>query len=272
MNEARGADHRGVDDWTLDGSTPAQTLARQGFVRLDAAGLMRIAALAGSDVARLAPSWNRLPPDGWLRDGGRYRRRRHSSYTHDPATDRLDQVAHRAHWQPVDYNALHGGIERMFDPVESRVSQDPAWRRLLMALGRLFADAERCAGREPPDHWYIEAHQFRIDTTDGVGRPTPEGAHRDGVDHVAVILIARCDVRGGETRMFEADGPRGIRFVMSEPWSAVLLDDARMIHETTPIQPDGQDPHRDTLVLTYRRGGFQSPDRFRMPDGSSSSD
>ena len=132
-------------------------------------------------------------------------------------------------------------------------------RRLLVALGDVFAQAERDAGREPPDRWYVEAHQFRIDTSDGVGRPTPEGAHRDGVDYVAVILVERADVRGGESRVFEADGPRGIRFVMGEPWSALLLDDARVIHEATPIQPDGPDPHRDTLVLTYRRGGFQAP-------------
>ncbi|MCM5569877.1 2OG-Fe dioxygenase family protein [Burkholderiaceae bacterium FT117] len=246
-------------DWTLAGERPAETIARQGFARLAPAQLMGLAALGGADAARLAPTWNRLPPDGWLRDGGRYRRRRHSCFVHDTASGGLEQVPHRAHWQPVDYNALHGGIERMFDPVEAKVCQDPAWRRLLVALGGLFARAELDAGREPPDRWFIEAHQFRIDTSDGVGRPTPEGAHRDGVDYVAVILVERSDVRGGETRVFEADGPRGIRFVMSEPWSAVLLDDARMIHESTPIQPDGPEPHRDTLVLTYRRGGFQSP-------------
>ena len=44
---------------------------------------------------------------------------------------------------------------------------------------------------------------------------------------------------------------------------AMLLDDERVIHETTPIFPaDGQDPKgglRDTLVLTYRAGGFQAP-------------
>jgi hypothetical protein len=40
-----------------------------------------------------------------------------------------------------------------------------------------------------------------------------------------------------------------------------LLDDARVIHETTPIQPlDPSAPGvRDTLVLTYRAGGFQAP-------------
>ena len=245
--------------WTLSGDAPAKTIARQGFVHLDPERTLALAGLAQADIDRLQPTWDRLPPDGWLRDGGRYRRRRHSCFVNDPAAGSLQQVPHRAHWQPVDYNALHGGIERMFDPVEAKTCQDPAWRRLLAALGALFAEASLASGLPPVERWYIEAHQFRIDTSDGVGRPTPEGAHRDGVDYVAVILVERRDVRGGETRVFEADGPRGIRFVMQRPWSAVLLDDARMVHETTPIQPDGADPHRDTLVLTYRRGGFQAP-------------
>jgi hypothetical protein len=110
------------------------------------------------------------------------------------------------------------------------------------------------------DQWFIEAHQFRIDTTNGIGRPTPEGAHRDGVDFVAVILAGRRDVRGGETHVFDATGPSGVRFTMQEPWSMLLMDDARVIHETTPIQPDSAEQGvRDTLVLTYRSKGFQAP-------------
>ena len=108
--------------------------------------------------------------------------------------------------------------------------------------------------------WYIEAHPFRIDTTDGIGRPTPEGAHRDGVDLVAVFLVQRRGVKGGETRVFEAAGPAGQRFTLTEPWSLLLLDDARVIHETTPIQPVAQPAYRDTLVVTLRAGAFQGED------------
>jgi hypothetical protein len=111
----------------------------------------------------------------------------------------------------------------------------------------------------PVERWYIEAHQFRIDASDGIGRPTPEGAHRDGVDFVAIVLAGRRNVRGGETRVFDAHGSAGVRFTMSEPWTALLLDDARVIHETTPIQADDENPVRDTLVLTYRASGFQEP-------------
>jgi hypothetical protein len=37
------------------------------------------------------------------------------------------------------------------------------------------------------------------------------------------------------------------------------MDDERVIHETTPIQPDGEHGVRDTLVITYRALGFQAP-------------
>ena len=211
-----------------------------------------VAALAGCPLAALRAlegSWNTLALDNYLKDGGRYRRRRHSCFVQDGG--RLTQTAHRPHWQPVEYNALHGGMHRLFEPIEPAIVAQAAWQQLIRALGDACSQVK---GQQP---WFIEAHQFRIDTTDGIGRPTPEGAHRDGVDFVAVLLIGREQIKGGETRIFEADGPNGKRFTLTEPWSLLLLDDAAVIHESTPIQPVGKHGHRDTLVLTYRAGQFQ---------------
>ena len=118
------------------------------------------------------------------------------------------RAAPGAHWQPVDYNALHGGIERWFEPVTPEVSTDTTWRTFILRVGELCASTLSA----PPDRWYIEAHQFRIDTAEGIGRPTPEGAHRDGVDFVAVVLVNRRGVKGGESRVFDAHGPSGVRF------------------------------------------------------------
>ena len=223
----------------------------QGFVTLTPPALAALSGHAASELAALAPYWDHLVPDRYLRDGGHYRARRHGCAVLDVARDRLDDVPHRAHWQPVEYNALHGGIERWFEPVEAEVAASPAWQGMLVAMGRL---ASSLRGEQP---WFLEAHQFRIDTTDGIGRPTPEGAHRDGVDFVAVVLVERSGIKGGETRVFAADGPTGMRFTMQAPWTCLLLDDARVIHESTPIQPLEAYGHRDTLVLTLRAGGFQ---------------
>ncbi len=219
-----------------------------------------LAALQGTPeaAAALHASWADLPPDTHLRDGGHYRYRRHSCFVHDVASGQLTQTPHRAHWQPVTYNALHGGIERMFMPVRPDVVASPLWQSMLTQLGQLFAQAARVKGQTVPT-WYIEAHQFRVDTTGGIGRPTPEGAHRDGMDFVAVVFMGREGVKGGETRVFEAQGPHGVRFTLTEPFSCLLLDDERVIHESTPIQPVAEHGWRDTLVLTYRQQGFQGP-------------
>lgn len=232
-----------------------QEMRDKGFCLVAPAQLGAVTGVAPDALDPLRTSWDALPRDAYLRDGGRYRSRRHASYVQALADATLADVPHRAHWQPVDYNALHGGIERWFEPVTPDIAGNTIWRNFILRVGELCASTLAA----PPERWYIEAHQFRIDTAEGIGRPTPEGAHRDGVDFVAVVLVNRRGVKGGESRVFDAHGPSGVRFTLTEPWSVLLLDDARVIHETTPIQPDGEAGVRDTLVITYRRGSFQDP-------------
>ena len=227
-------------------------LRTSGYALLRPADVCTLSHCTLAELDALAASWDDLPPDNYLKDGGRYRRRRHACFIEQG--DQLEQTPRRAHWQPVEYNALHGGMHRLFEPVAPATVALPAWGRLLRALG------QACSEVGGERRWYVEAHQFRIDTLDGIGRPTPEGAHRDGVDFVAVLLVGRHHVKGGETRVFEAAGPDGKRFTMLEPWTLLLLDDARVIHESTPIQAAGENGHRDTLVLTWRSGAFQGED------------
>ncbi|MFP5467255.1 MAG: 2OG-Fe dioxygenase family protein [Gammaproteobacteria bacterium] len=227
------------------------TLRQSGYALLHPDDVRRWLPATGDELAALHQAWEGLPPDAYLKDGGRYRRRRHSCFLVDGME--VELMPHRAHWQPLEYNALHGGMQRWFEPMLPQTLALPVWQRILTRLGETVSALR---GTGP---WHVEAHPFRIDTTDGIGRPTPEGAHRDGVDLVAVFMLGRHAIKGGESRVFEADGPAGQRFTLLQPWSLLLLDDARVIHETTPIQPlvAGELGWRDTLVLTYRRGGFQ---------------
>ena len=234
-------------------------LREQGFALLQPAQLGGLCGLSPAECAAALPLWEELPADPYLKDGGRYRRRRHGSFVHElgGAQPGLRQVAHRAHYQPLTYNALHGGLVRWLEPLDARLCALGCWNLLLGSLGTVFGQV-----RAQP-RWFVEAHQFRIDTADGIGRPTPEGAHRDGVDFVAVLLAQRRGIRGGESRVFELQGARGVRFTLDQPWSALLMDDTRVIHETTPILPEleGAGGCRDTLVLTWRAGGFLDPPR-----------
>ena len=227
------------------------TMALKGYAVLNPSAAAVWAGSQLSELNALLPFWDHMPLDAHLKDGGSYRRRRHSCFEFH--NDNITQTPHRAHWQSLDYNALHGGMHRLFEPISQDMAKLPVWTQLLTA----FAQACSQWRNKPQARWCIEAHPFRIDCSQGIGRPTPEGAHRDGVDFVGVFLLHRKNIVGGETRVFDAHGPQGERFTLQQPWSVLLLDDARVIHESTPIQPLEHIAHRDTLVLTARENAFQ---------------
>jgi len=232
----------------------ARELRERGFAIVSAPAVSAaIPAAATSADGALLRSWDDLPADPHLADGGKYRFRRHASFVQTITPAALSDVPYRPHWQPKAFNKLHGGIHRDFAPIASEVAADPAFRTLMAQFGHVFAEVSATP------QWFIEAHQFRIDASQGEGRPTPEGAHRDGVDFVALILIERGEIAGGATTIHADDGGTLADVTLAVPWTAMLLDDRRVIHATTPIQSVGARPHRDTLVLTYRRDGFLEP-------------
>ena len=143
-----------------------------------------------------------------------------------------------------------GGIERWFEPIQPEVAGGASFSTVvefgLALYGALMPDA----------HWHIEAHQFRIEARgDAAGQPTPEGVHRDGVDYVTVMLVDRVNIASGTTTMHAPGGRPLGSFTLTRPCDAALLDDRRVMHGVTAVQPiDPSRPAwRDVLVVTYRR-------------------
>ena len=100
-----------------------ERLRERGYAVLDPAGVGDLCGVAPASLDALRPAWDDLPPDTYLRDGGRYRHRRHSCFVVDGG--RVDQTPHRAHWQSLDYNALHGGMRRWFEPMRASEATSP---------------------------------------------------------------------------------------------------------------------------------------------------
>jgi hypothetical protein len=227
-----------------------EALAADGHLRLSAAEtqqqLERLAPL--TDWTEFVGSWNAMPVDGYLANGGRYRRRRHANYLATP--DGIVRQPHRPHYQSRDYNPLHGGIERWFEPVEPQIGEGASLRTVLTFCHQHFAPLTPTV-----THWFVEVHQFRVEASEGeMGLPTPEGAHRDGVDWVLVLLIRRENVRSGVTTIYAPDGQELGSFTLTEPFDATLIDDHRVHHGVTPVEPvDPTRPAwRDVLVVTFR--------------------
>lgn len=202
------------------------------------------------DWESMAASWSDLPVDEHMADHGRYRRRRHAVYAAAPGSPIIRQ-AHRPHFQGLDYNPLNGGIERWFQPIDSRLGAGASMGTILGFCRDLF---ERCAGDHPA--WDIEVHQFRIEAVSGESAlPTPEGMHRDGVDYVLVLLVRRCNIDRGTTMIGSGQAGFSSSFTLTDPFDAAIVDDHRVYHGVTPVQPldANHEAFRDVLVVTFRR-------------------
>ena len=231
----------------------AATLGRDGYA-FSHAPEMRAALEGISDWNGFASSWDRLGLDTYMADGGRYRKRRHAAFSAASGEAGLRRKPHQPHYQSRDHNALNGGVARWFEPVEDALADHPALRAILRGCTSVFDGLTDPATR--PASWHVELHQFRIEARAGeAGQPTPEGLHRDGVDWVLVLLVRRENIASGETTIHDlARRPLG-SFTLEQPLDAAWVDDGRVYHGVTPVEPveAGRPAYRDVLVVTYRR-------------------
>lgn len=238
---------------TIDTSGLAHALSGPGFAFVPAIGMRPLLERAASPGvwAEFAASWNDLELDQHMADGGQYRRRRHAVYRAEPG-GAIARQPHQPHHQGRDYNSLNGGIDRWFAPVTLEIGSGAC----LTAILQLCRD---CFGALLPATraWHIEAHQFRIEARAGaLGKPTPEGMHRDGVDFVLVMLIDRVNVRSGMTTIADLNHHPLGSFTLAAQFDAAWMDDRRVCHGVTPVEPlDKTKPaYRDALVVTFRKG------------------
>ena len=157
---------------------------------------------------------------------------------------------HGPHYQSLDYNPIHGGVERWFEPVEDAVGAGSSLSTILAFCGSTFGGLAQTV-----PEWHVEVHQFRIEARPlESGRPTPEGLHRDGVDYVLVLLVDRQNIASGVTTIHGQGGAMLGQFTLTAAFDSAIVDDHRVAHGVTPVRSiDAALPaYRDVLVVTFR--------------------
>ena len=248
MREIRCANPSPLQGRHAEAGTSAQEASAETMLLLPGT----LAAPGRPGWAAFAQSWEHLPRDTWMADGGTYRRRRYAAF--EVAGGDCTRLPHRPHYQERSHNPLNGGVERWFAPMEDSEAASPLLRNLVLGTAAHIArQAPRTAGA-CPGPWMVEAHQFRIEALSGQpGLPTPEGMHCDGRDWVLVMLVGGANFSGGETRVEDRTGKPLLHRRLHAPTEALLLNDRTVRHGTSPIAPVNSNlpAWRDTLVLTF---------------------
>ena len=234
----------------LTPDTLPDALKHEGFAFVAATDMRAQLEATGTlgDWETFTESWNDLCADTYMADKGRYRMRRYGVYSAD-ANGSITREEHQPHYQSTDYNTLNGGVERWFEPIRQEIGAGESLSTVMRYCRSLF-------NRILPERaWHIEVHQFRIEAKAGeVGKPTPEGMHRDGVDYVCVLLIRRENILSGVTSIHDLEKNKLDEFTLTHPFDTALVDDRRVYHGVTAVEP--QNPalpaYRDVLVVTFR--------------------
>ncbi len=229
----------------------SEELASQGYSILQGLSVKNasweaILQASSTDLQRFLQSWDDLPEDNFLSDGGHYRFRRYSVFNCLEGSQ-LELLPHEAHYQSTYRNNMNGGIYREFEAFDKTTIANPLLNKLIN-----FVAEKVSFGSEKK--WRIQAHQFRIVANAGeAGQPTPEGIHRDGADFILIMVLNRHNITGGVNHIYD-DGRRLVfGGILENTGDAVLLDDRKVWHGVSEVYPEAESEpaHRDVLVLTF---------------------
>jgi hypothetical protein len=206
-----------------------------------------------NELTAFKQSWQDLPPDDFLQDGGHYRYRRYAVFSWDATTENKEQqltlLPHEPHYQTTYRNAMNGGIYRDFAPFKTSTLKNPI-------LDNIIHWCVESISLKQEKNWRIQAHQFRIKANSNeAGKPTPEGIHKDGADFVLIMLIQRNNITGGVSHLYDNDKKLQFGAVLETCGDAILIDDRKVWHGVSEVYAldETNSGYRDVLVLTFHK-------------------
>ncbi len=207
----------------------------------------RLARRMGQAYKRFRESWNGLLVDPYLRDGGHYRYRRYSVFHWQ--NNVLTVLPYEPHYQSTHYNHVHGGINRHFRGWLPTTLKNPALKEIIRWATSQFLVS-------PVELWRIQAHQFRIIASEAeLGKPTPEGVHKDGAEYILIMMMDRQNIAGGVSKVYDNDMHPLAEGTLEQVGDLMLVNDHAVYHGVTEVSPADptQPAWRDVLVLTFHK-------------------
>ncbi|TQI78781.1 hypothetical protein FHU10_1176 [Serratia fonticola] len=203
--------------------------------------ILHITHLDHKAVAQLIPSFSSLPHTQHA--DGKYRLRRYSVMRF--LDGKVVETSKHDFVQSEDINHFQGNIVRRFEPLLPMTLQSEGMREMC----RLFVEIN-----DLPNNQEIEIHQMRITTTYDETPVSPEGIHRDGFDHIAIIGIDRHNIVGGETMLYNGNREAPFFRKILEDGEIIMIADSKLWHNACPIRAivKEEEGHMDVFVLTAR--------------------
>ncbi len=193
-----------------------------------------------------------MPVDPHLFSGEGERRRRYGRFLIDPIKKELKVFKHDSFFQEKKFDDLYGDIHREFAPMQPVDYENPFFQKLVLESYKSFPIQSQHL-HEP---YEVSAHMIRIEATPGsqMGRPAPEGIHRDGYHFGSIHLMTRSNVSGAINNFYDLDKNLIDQKLLEEPMDSIFFNDAAIFHAVSPFEQANPNlkATRDMLILLYQ--------------------
>jgi len=202
---------------------------------------LELGQLSEKSVHSLETSFNNLPKSDYL--DGAYRLRRFSHFNFNDG--QLAQLPTKAFSQDAGINEFQGNVVREYQEIETSVVSSHAFQEMFKSF-----KAMANFGDEAP----IEVHQIRIlGHSETAVEAAPEGVHQDGNTFLAVFVIARTNIEGGEICVHPTKEQAPIFKHAFDKGEFVVLNDERFWHSAGALKAlDKNEAYMDLFVLTVK--------------------
>jgi hypothetical protein len=192
--------------------------------------------------------WDDLKVDTFLKDNGKYRLRRYGRFDLNSQERFLERSKDESYFQGINYNPINGGIKREFECLHEKRYNDKFLKDLIMLnFDNLPIPLEY-------NKWHVGIHQIRVIASPSqIGKPTPEGPHKDGEMFTVQHFIKRENVDGGTFSIFDNNRNLIEDWTQNELMDSVYFKDSSIYHGVSPvISRDTQSTGiRDVLLIDF---------------------
>lgn len=197
------------------------------------------------DMRALQAHYHTLPLDPYVPQGFRAKQLVRCRVS----GERIIEQPHGPLFQSGQLNPVHGDLIRDY-------ARFPRLDLVSEAVRRFAALCGVDAGYEV----LVQPHRITC-RAGSPGEPAVEGFHRDGIDYMAILCVAREGIVGGETQLVrELGGEVALRRTL-QVGEMLLVDDRAWYHYTSSIHaaPGCAEGYRDVLLLSASPGFVNRP-------------
>lgn len=196
--------------------------------------------ISSINVDKLKPFFSNLPADPYL--AGNYRFRRLSHFQISGRS--IVKLPHRLFYQPKQHNPLLGDVVREYAELDDELIELTDFQRMILEF---FEFCKLCSTFKE-----VAVHQIRISASpEQIGKPAPEGIHRDGVDVIGIFSVNRERIAGGETHLYKSKNDSPVFNKILNPGEMLVFGDGEFFHFTSAINATSLESGvRDVFVLT----------------------